>query len=349
MNFQHFDIPLNAEQRYVLGKILENGSIADYPQGSYLVSPLTPMTLDFLKALRLPGFRNNIAEPIDLPSMEAKELPAHRLCSRDIGDEGITLQGMCDRFLEEKRRQGSHTSYTTFERLYRHLIALLGGRTMVREITRQDILYARKMIIAMPCFYPMRFPGKSIEQAVKIAEEQNLGRRNVRTINSMLVRISALFKWAETEWLIDKNPGLDLALRLGPSEIRFKRQPFSIEQLNTIFHAPIYTGCIDDESNFKKPGPNRPRRDRFWVPLIGLFSGLRMNEILQLNETDIRDIDNIPCFSVSHISTDGGLDKRIKTQASERYVPIHSELIKIGLLDHVQAMSMKSSLDAPVI
>ena len=338
MNIQFSDNPLNAEQRYVLGKILENGSIADHPQGAYLVAPLTPMTLEFLKSLRLPGFRNNIAEPNDLPSIEANKLPDHRFSKEEIAAEGITLRGMCDQFLEEKRRQGSHTSRTTFDRLCRNLVDLLGGRTMVREITRQDILYARKMIVAMPSFYPMRFPGMTIEQAVNVAEEQNLERRSIRTVNQMLIRITALFNWAESEWLVDKNPAQNLAIQPGPSDIRFRRQPFSIDQLNNIFHAPIYTGCIDDESHYKRAGPNKPRRHRFWVPLIGLYSGLRLNEILQLNAVDIRDVDGIPCFAVTHISSDGAEDKRIKTQGSERCVPIHSELIKIGLLDYADTI-----------
>ena len=33
-----------------------------------------------------------------------------------------------------------------------------------------------------------------------------------------------------------------------------KYAPFSVEQLNAIFHAPLYTGCKDDGRNYNKVG-----------------------------------------------------------------------------------------------
>ncbi|NQV55951.1 MAG: site-specific integrase [Rhodospirillales bacterium] len=334
MNMQHQN-PLSDEERYVLGKILETGSITKFPQGTYLVCPLTPMTQDFLQVLSVPGFRNRISEVgNDIPVIRSGT-PAEWIGENGSGEVGVSLQEMCNRFLEERKQRGSYQSYMTFDRICRYLVDIIGGATLVRKITRKDILRARRLILEMPMFYQRRFPGMSIEQAVEAAKEQDLPRRNIRTLNQMLIRITILFKWAEGEWLIEKNPALNLVRKPSPSEIRFKRRPFSIEQLNKIFQAPIFTGCIDDEREFNNPGPNVPRRARFWASLMGLFTGLRLGEILQLDVTDIQVIDTVPCISVSHISEDGETDKRIKTPASERYVPIHSELIRIGLLDYV--------------
>ena len=33
-----------------------------------------------------------------------------------------------------------------------------------------------------------------------------------------------------------------------------KYAPFRVEQLNAIFHAPLYTGCKDDGRNYNKVG-----------------------------------------------------------------------------------------------
>ena len=63
-------------------------------------------------------------------------------------------------------------------------------------------------------------------------------------------------------------------------------------------------------------------RARFWVPLIALFSGMRMNEICQLDVSDIRCVDGVDCFVITSRSNGGGADKKVKTSTSERFVPI---------------------------
>lgn len=118
---------------------------------------------------------------------------------------------------------------------------------------------------------------------------------------------------------------------------RDKRRPFSVAQLQRIFSAPIYTGCEDDEQGYARPGPHRPKRARFWIPLIALTSGMRLNEICQLDTCDVLVLDNVPCLNVREGI--GGDDdaKRVKTAASERVVPVHRLLRDAGLLVYVDA------------
>lgn len=83
------------------------------------------------------------------------------------------------------------------------------------------------------------------------------------------------------------------------------------------------------------PGPARPRRGRFWVPLIALFSGMRMNEICQLHAADIHRLDGVDCFFVTEGPSDSDNGKRLKTAASERLIPIHPALIEMGFMTFV--------------
>lgn len=93
--------------------------------------------------------------------------------------------------------------------------------------------------------------------------------------------------WAVNEELADRNPAK--ALRLpDPVAKRDKRLPFSKTQLRQIFDAPLYRGCVDGLRGYNRVGPERPRNARFWVPLIGLFSGARLGEICQLDVADVR-------------------------------------------------------------
>ncbi len=71
------------------------------------------------------------------------------------------------------------------------------------------------------------------------------------------------------------------------------------------------------------------------MPLIGLFSGMRLNEICQLDVADIRKIDDIECFVITCDASIGSTEKRLKTENAERLVPIHPTLIDIGFLKYV--------------
>lgn len=71
-----------------------------------------------------------------------------------------------------------------------------------------------------------------------------------------------------------------------------------------------------------------------WVPLLGLFTGARLNEICQLKTADIQHMQNYWVLDF-HSS---GEDNNLKTSASERKIPIHPRLISLGFIDYVEAV-----------
>lgn len=110
--------------------------------------------------------------------------------------------------------------------------------------------------------------------------------------NEYMNKLSSLLNWAVREELIDRNPAR--GLRVADRRLaREKRDPFTLPQLSAIFTAPLYTGCKDDGLGYAVVGPNRPRRGRFWIPLIALWSGMRQAEICQLLTADVRSIENV--------------------------------------------------------
>jgi integrase len=155
---------------------------------------------------------------------------------------------------------------------------------------------------------------------------------SVITANSYLNAFTSLMDFAVKEHLIDRNPASGFRLRSDGVKRKDKRLPFTSPDLVLIFAAPLYTGCLDDGPGYARPGQNRPRRGRFWVPLISLFSGMRLNEVCQLTEDDIAVEDGTDIIVIR--SDENGL-KRVKTNAGHRFVPVHPELKRIGFLGHV--------------
>ncbi|NJC08231.1 site-specific integrase [Polymorphobacter fuscus] len=153
--------------------------------------------------------------------------------------------------------------------------------------------------------------------------------------NTYLTSLSTFLNWSVNEELLHRNPARGLRL---PDEVqkRDKRRSFSPGQLKMIFDAPLFRGCLNGERGYLMPGPERPQNARYWVPLIALHTGMRLNEICQLDVVDIEHIDDTACIAIRSESTVGSDDKRLKTGASRRVVPIHRTLLDLGLLAFVE-------------
>jgi integrase len=117
-----------------------------------------------------------------------------------------------------------------------------------------------------------------------------------------------------------------------------QRDPYSPDQLSKIIKSPLYTGHKSADCRYK-PGPLLIRDGYFWVPLIALYSGMRLGEILQLLKSDVKEENDIWYFDVNK-----GDGKSLKTASSKRRVPIHRTLLDLGLLDYVQSAAQSGRI-----
>lgn len=102
------------------------------------------------------------------------------------------------------------------------------------------------------------------------------------------------------------------------------------DELSRLFTGPEYVSFASDPEC----------RHYYWLPLIGLYTGARINEVCQLNpQCDIRQEQGIWIFDINE-KTEGDerVKKTVKNASSRRKVPIHSELIRLGLLDYVDSV-----------
>ena len=225
-------------------------------------------------------------------------------------------------------------AYDTTRRL---ALTVFGATTPIRSITRARCRAFIETLRWLPRNASKRFPDMSPVEAAQHAKAEGLSDLiSASNLNTYLNKLGGVFNWALKEEVIDRNPVMGLKVP-DPTQRRDKREPFSTRQLQAIFSAPLYLGCQDDGYGYARPGPNRPRNARFWIPLIGLFSGLRLNEACQLDVADIRVVEGVACFAI----TANGLetDKRLKTATSERLVPVHPELLALGFMSFVERRS----------
>ncbi len=71
---------------------------------------------------------------------------------------------------------------------------------------------------------------------------------------------------------------------------------------------------------------------RWFGPMLGLYSGARVNEVAQLQVDDIATVDGVPGFYVRVVAR----GQRIKGKHSRRFIPLAQPVLEAGFLDYVQ-------------
>jgi len=137
-----------------------------------------------------------------------------------------------------------------------------------------------------------------------------------RSCNTHLVHLSSLLRWAVRLSLCPTNCAEGLLLSISGRRDS-ERKRFDTSDLQQIFSKiPLKDG---DECNA-------------WIPLIALYSGMRKEEICQLERSDIRQQDGFWVFDIN-----GKGEKTAKTEAGYRLVPIHSMLRNMGFLEFCES------------
>jgi integrase len=240
------------------------------------------------------------------------------------GKENLSSDKFCYEFLFQKfsqenvglgrwslkTQQEYRTSFNFFLRYYKEL-----GKP---ELTHKFLLSYRETLLKLPPNIN-KYQALRDEKLLKLADMSHERTLSSRQINKYLVCLTSFFKWLEVHEYIDKNPAHNLLLPKN-SLARTERNAFSNEEIEKICER---IKAMKDELS------DRP--ERFWVPLIGLYSGLRLSEICQLHLEDVKEEAGILSFFIN----DHGR-KRLKNRASERLVPVHPKLKEFGFLEYLK-------------
>src|SRR4051812_19436095 len=106
---------------------------------------------------------------------------------------------------------------------------------------------------------------------------------------------------------LEKNPTTGVKPKVKRTDEQ-PRQPFTSDDIDAIFDPKVY------------PAPDRANPSKFWIPLLALFTGARLNEIGQLLRSDV-SATPLPSINITDQADDPEIRKRLKNVASRREVP----------------------------
>ncbi|MBN9504449.1 MAG: tyrosine-type recombinase/integrase [Altererythrobacter sp.] len=288
------------------------------------------------------------SEPSPQPAA-APAAPAE--CPPAVLDEitNPTFSDLCRQAADNKELDGEWSSKTARQRRALGLLfELLVGPRRVAEITQADLsTFKNKRRLITEKLSPAS--EKDRERILDLADRtltpkelKDLeGGPHAKTMNRDLTGLSAIFKWGRDNGKA-VPPLRPNALRMKlPTDTRARddRPPTSEADLKRLFALPIFTGCLPHHGGKGRrvlncrftPGAAIVHDAFYWVPLLVRYQGARREEICKLRPQDF-DLDGpIPYMRVDFTETG-----RIKNAQSKRNLPLHPELIRLGIVEYVR-------------
>jgi len=146
--------------------------------------------------------------------------------------------------------------------------------------------------------------------------------------------LGVIFNYACDNDIMPVNPAAKIRVT-DKRRAKDKRREFDTSALNAIFTSPVYT-----EGYRPVAGAGEAA---YWLPLLALFTGARIEELAQLRPEDVyeesyADGQGAECRAwVLRITGNLSEGQEIKTESSERRVPLHSELLRLGFVEFALA------------
>ena len=197
----------------------------------------------------------------------------------------------------------------------------------VANITRDNLLEFRELLYKIPTKLAQksRYKDKNLSQILKLSEKDD--KLSEVTIQKYIIRVIQFFNYCFDSGYISRSitAKMNVKIDVDPSERAVL--PYDVSEARKIFD--IVTSI---KQSGKSPSTRIEASELYYVTMIAAYSGMRIKEITQLHKEDIALKDGIYCFNIN--TNDG---KTTKTKNSIRFVPIHSKLIDLGLLEYVNS------------
>lgn len=285
-----------------------------------------------IKGLTLPN--GTVFESVEIA--DARDADLFRVALEDIGrftvtqqavlappaPKGLPLSEAIKAHLEDLTIAGRDGKTILESRHTLRLLVGLVGDIAVQDITLdhmrlffRDVVYWPKNASRMP-----KNKDRSVRTIIDEAKKAGGSEPAAHTLNKYRQRLAVFFNSAKAAKLITSSPLEGLPARKAADGEGDTGRAFTTDELQRIFDAKHYV-----EWASKYP-------HRWWGPMLGLYTGARVNEIGQLYVADVETVDGIPGLHFNKRFP----GQKIKTRSSVRFVPLAPALLKAGFLTYVE-------------
>lgn len=253
----------------------------------------------------------------------------------------ISIEELCEKYLASKSgRSLSFKWKNKFENQANLVKDFWGADKSISSITPEDAAAIASFLNTVPTNAPKRYKNLSyVEAAKRECAKAQPKTLSPKTQLNHFNGLKAMFSHAEEMEWIRRNPfKLKSVFEILPKASRNPRKPMTSMEMNRIFSS-------DEFLKQRKPGDGKAlEQARFWVPLLCLFHSFRANEACQLLIEDVREEEGMTVICIRPLNDAGDKVKNLKTEASVRRIPLHSELRKMGFLKFLRAQKERGEI-----
>ena len=216
----------------------------------------------------------------------------------------------------------------------------------VNSYSRGDVTGFLNTLRKMPKTYGKspKDKGRKVPDIIAAAETEGAPRLSDKTVKRHLTALSQFFRFAMDEGhLLNAERGelLDGHRFKEERKARNQRDGWTSEELTKLFGSPCWKGSLSAFYR-SQPGTHIERDAKFWLPILALYHGARLEELADLYRRDVWCDEGTWAIKIveSEDNAETG-DRTLKTENANRILPLHPELIRLGFLAYVDQKAPK--------
>lgn len=223
-----------------------------------------------------------------------------------------------------------------FETSVRDFIEFMGD-IPVMELAASDLADYRDEAAKLPKSMPRADRKLPFTERVrKLGDPTAPGRISPATLKKRVGAIQALLGFAAAELWVPRNEGIGIKIH-DYSKSSGAQRYFHDHELKQLFESDLFLNrqSLRWESAISA-------NTLYWLFLLGLTSGARLEEVGQCLLADVKRAGEIVYLDIDEYAAPEAREehaKSVKTESSRRVIPIHKHVLALGFTAYVEALT----------
>jgi len=273
--------------------------------------------------------QGNLSSP--LSNLFTTPITTHKDEANEV-EQQVLLSDAIQEYLKDKAVTVTDKTIKRYKLICEVLLELVGDKP-ITQVTRTDLRGLKQSLPNIPTNREKQsqYDGMTLKEIVSLPHNDSTKYYSENTQRSRLIDLASLFTWLKREGYILNNPAEGIST--GYTRMCAQaRRPFSQDELDKLFQPDVYLDAVGNSMA------------HFWIPLIALHTGARLEEISQLHVDDIREENGVWLICLDTQSANKNDKKKLKNISSSRTIPVHPALIKLGLIAYKKLMMQEGAV-----
>lgn len=275
-------------------------------------------------------------DPVDEVVAPSSEKPQSVIATVKNAGKIETLSQLLDSYLQSEDRKNAGRKRTHWKLLLDNLGDIHPSACGAEHFNQLKIDMRKAPLVKSDAYRGLPL-SNLIERKAEIEEKfGNVDPREPKTIFDYFCSYKAIFEHARILKVVSDNP-LEGIMPPKPKSSK-KIKAYSDQDIALIFSRPMFLGC--DRVRTQKgrlwgyrqnSGSIIERDGRYFMPILALYSGARMEEIGGARVEDFKEQNGVWYLDLR--------ERSLKTQNSKRIVPLHPKLLETDGIDFLGYLS----------